>query len=134
MTLTPVERALEIFAIIHLGLMGLSHLVRHRAWAEFFMVLREHGHGGVFVHGFLSLGFGAVILALHRVWVGIPAVLSVLGVLYILKSAQCFLLPGHSLRSLRRVSPERSWEFMAPGAAFLTVALVLTFGLVRMEF
>ena len=131
MTLTPVQQALEIFAIIHLGLMGLSHLVRHRAWAEFFMVLREHGHGGVFVHGFLSLGFGAVILALHRVWVGIPAVLSVLGVLYLVKAAQCFLMPGYSLRSLQRVSLERSWEFMAPGVAFVGVALVLAVGLVR---
>jgi hypothetical protein len=131
MTLTPAERALEIFAIIHLGLMGLSHVVRHRAWAEFFIVLRGHGHGGVFVHGFISLAFGAVILALHRVWVGIPAVLSVLGVLYLLKSAQCFLLPAISLRSLNRVSTERSLMFVAPGIAFLAVALVLTFGLVR---
>jgi hypothetical protein len=131
MTLTPAERALEIFAIIHLGLMGLSHVLRHRAWAEFFIVLREHGRGGVFVHGFLSLAFGAVIFSLHRVWVGIPAVLSVLGVLYLAKSAQCFLLPAVSLRSLDRVSTERSRVFIAPGVAFLAVAMVLTFGLVR---
>ena len=131
MTLTPAERALEIFAIIHLGLMGLSHVVRHRAWAEFFIVLREHGRGGVFVHGFLSLAFGAIILSLHCVWEGIPMVLSVLGALYLVKSAQCFLLPAVSLRSLDRVSTERSRVFIAPGIAFLAVALVLTFGLLR---
>lgn len=131
MTLTATERALEIFAIIHLGLMGLSHVARHRSWAEFFIVLRGHGYGGVFVHGFLSLAFGGVIVAVHRVWVGIPAVLSVLGLLYLLKAAQCFLLPGLSLRSLSRVSTDRSRIFIAPGVAFLAVALVLTFGLVR---
>jgi hypothetical protein len=31
MMLTPIERALEVFAVIHLGLMGLSHIVQHRA-------------------------------------------------------------------------------------------------------
>ena len=35
MTLTPMERGVEIFAVIHLGLMGLSHVVQHRAWAEY---------------------------------------------------------------------------------------------------
>ena len=108
MTLTPMEHALEIFAIIHLGLMGLSHVVRHRAWAEFFILLRGRGYAGVFVHGFLSLAFGSMILAFHRVWSGIPAVLSVLGVLYLLKTLQCFVFPEVSMLSLARVSTERS--------------------------
>ena len=131
MMLTPMERGLEIFAIIHLGLMGLSHVVQHRAWAEFFILLRGRGYAGVFVHGFLSLAFGSMILAFHRVWSGIPAVLSILGVLYLLKTLQCFVFPEVSMRSLGRVSPERSRIFVAPGIVFIAIAAVLTFGLVR---
>ena len=131
MTLTPMEHALEIFAIIHLGLMGLSHIVQHRAWAEFFILLRGRGYAGVFVHGFLSLAFGSMILAFHRVWWGIPAVLSVVGVLYLLKTLQCFVFPGISMRTLARVSPARSRMFVAPGVAFLAVAATLTYGLLR---
>ena len=127
--LTPMERALEVFAVIHLGLMGLSHIVQHRAWAELFIHLRARGHAGVFVHGFLSLGFGSMILAFHRVWSGIPAVLTIVGVLYLLKTLQCFVFPDVSLRSLNRVSLERSRVFMAPGAVFLGIAGVLAYGL-----
>ena len=133
MTITPLERGLEIFAVIHLGLIGLSHIIQHRAWAEFFVLLRGKGYAGVFVHGFLSLGFGAMILAFHRVWSGIPAVLTVVGVLYLVKTVQCFVFPGVSLRSLDRVSVERSWVFVVPGIVFVGLALVIVFGLVRAQ-
>jgi hypothetical protein len=128
-TLTPVERALEIFAVIHFGLIGLSHVLRHRAWAEFFIRLRGRGHAGVFVHGFLSLSFGAVIVALHRVWSGRPMVLSIVGVLYLVKALQCFVFPGLSLRSLERVSLERSRMFVGAGVMFLVVAGVTVMSL-----
>ena len=131
MTLTPLERGLEIFTVIHLALMGLSHIVQHRAWAEFFILLRGRGQPGVFVHGFLSLGFGAMILGFHRVWSGLPLVLTILGMLYLVKSAQCFLWPAVSLRSLERVSVERSWVFAVPGVMFLAVASLMVLSLAR---
>jgi hypothetical protein len=130
MTTTPLERGVEIFAVIHLGLMGVSHVVQHRAWAEFFILLRGKGYAGVFVHGFLSLGFAAMILGFHRVWSGIPMVLTILGVLYLVKSVQCFLLPEVSMRSLNRVTLERSRMFVGAGVMFLVVAGVVVIGLV----
>ena len=131
MMLTPIERAVEVFALIHLGLIGLSHVFQHRAWAEFFIALRERGRAGVFVHGFLSLAFGAVVVALHRVWSGPAAVLSVAGVLWLVKAVQCFLQPGLSLRSLNRVTMERSRMFIGAGVMFLTVATATAIALVR---
>ena len=130
MTITPLERALEIFAVIHLGLMGLSHIMQHRAWAEFFILLRGKGYAGVFVHGFLSLGFGAMILGFHRVWSGIPMVLTIVGVLYLGKSLQCFLLPEVSMRSLNRVTLDGSRMFVGAGVMFLVVAGTVVVGLV----
>ena len=126
-----MTRALEIFALIHLSLMGLSHVLHHRAWAEFFITLREMGYGGVFVHGFLSLGFGSMILAFHRVWSGEPMALTILGVLYLVKTVQCFLLPEVSLRSLNRVTLEGSRVFMGAGAMLLAFAAATTIALVR---
>jgi len=131
MTLTPMERGVEIFAVIHLGLMGVSHVVQHRAWAEFFILLREKGYAGVFVHGFLSLGFAAMILGFHRVWSGFPMVLSVVGVLYLGKSLQCFLLPEVSMRSLNRVRLENSRVFVAAGMMFLVIAGLVVAGWIR---
>ena len=124
-------RSLEIFALIHLALIGLSHVVQHRAWAEFFIRLRSIGYGGVFVHGFLSLGFGSMILAFHRVWSGAPMALTILGVLYLLKTAQCFMLPGLSMRSLNRVTLEGSRVFIGAGVMMLAFAAATTIALVR---
>ena len=130
MTTTPLERAVEIFAVIHLGLMGVSHIVQHRAWAEFFILLRARGYAGVFVHGFLSLGFAAMILGFHRVWSGVPMLLSVVGVLYLGKSLQCFLLPEVSMRSLNRVTVDGSRVFVGAGVMFLVIAGIVVVGLV----
>src|SRR4029079_12352981 len=117
--------------VIQLTLVGLSHVVHHRRWAAFFIGLRGPGYGGVFVHGFLSLGFGAMILAFHRVWSGTPLVLTIVGVLYLMKTLQCFLLPEVSVRSLDRVTMERSRVFIGAGVAFLLIATATTIALVR---
>lgn len=124
-------RALEIFAVTQLTIVGLSHIVRHRAWAEFFIQLGALRHSGVFLHGLLSLAFGAMILALHPVWSGTPLVLTIVGVLYLMKTVQCFVSPNVSLRSLERVTPERSRVFIGVGVFFLAIALVTTISLAR---
>ena len=126
-----MTRGLEIFALIHLALMGLSHVLQHRAWAEFFIRLRNMGYGGVFVHGFLSLGFGSMILAFHRVWSGAPMVLSICGVLYLVKTLQCFLLPEVSMRSLNRVTLEGSRVFIGAGVMLLLFAGVSAIALAK---
>jgi hypothetical protein len=126
-----MTRALEIFAIIQLTIVGLSHVMRHRAWAEFFIRLSALGYGGVFLHGLLSLAFGTMIFAFHRVWSGLPLVLTIVGVLYLAKTAQCFLLPALSLRSLNRVTLERSRVFIGVGVVFLLIAGVTTIAVIR---
>ena len=122
-----MERGLEIFAAIHFLIVGLSHIFQRHAWVDFFVWLRERGHAGVFVHGFLSLWFGSMILAFHSVWSGLPAVLTVVGCAYTLKAALCFLLPATQMRTLGRVSHERAWELAVPGVAFVALAGMLSY-------
>jgi hypothetical protein len=124
-----VERALELFATIQFLIVGLSHVFQRHAWVEFFVWLRGRGHAGVFVHGFLSLGFGSMILAFHNVWSGLPAVLTVVGCLYTLKAGLCFLFPATQLRTLSRVSHERAWELAVPGAGYVMLAAILSYTL-----
>lgn len=127
--MTPVERATEVFAVIQFTIVGLSHILRPRDWADFFIWLRERGHAGVFVHGFLSLWFGSIVLAFHNVWTGLPTVLTVVGCLYLAKAVLCFLLPWTQMRTLGRVSRERAWEFVFPGVVYVAVAGVLAYSL-----
>src|SRR5262245_28174583 len=68
--LKAMEQSTELLAtILFLGI-GLSHLLQPLAWVEFFTWLRQRGRAGVFVEGFMCLGFGALIVAFHNVWSG----------------------------------------------------------------
>jgi hypothetical protein len=58
-------------------------------------------------------------------------VLTLVGVLYVMKTVQCFVLPGMSMGSLNRVTLERSRVFIGVGVMFLVLALVMTVSLVR---
>ena len=58
-----MERAVEIYAIINLTVIGISHVVRPRVWIDFFIVLRERGEAGVFAVAFLNLIFGSIVVA-----------------------------------------------------------------------
>src|SRR5215203_1150168 len=120
-----MERAIEILAVIQLTIIGLSHIVHHRAWAEFIIWLRSKGDPGVFANGFLSLTAGSLIFGFHRVWSGIPLVLTVFGILNILKAASGFLFPARAMRSMERVSLERSRDFVAAGFISLALAAVV---------
>ena len=126
-----MERAIQLFAVIQLTVIGVSHLVHHRAWAEFFIWLRGRGMAGVFANGFISLAMGSMIVGFHRVWTGVPMVLTIFGVLNLMKAAQAFLLPARAMRLMNRVSLERSWEFAAAGAVALVLAAVTAYGYVR---
>ena len=128
--MVAVERAVQIFAVIHLLTMGLSHILAPRAWAEFFIGLRERGHAGVFVVGFMSLGFGSIIAAFHQVWAGIPLVLTLLGWAQVLKAAIYFSFPAFGLRRLEMVSIERAHLFIYPGIVLTLLGLLIAYHLV----
>jgi hypothetical protein len=122
-------RAIELLAVIQFTLIGLSHIVQRHAWVDFFLWLGAKGRVGALANGFFSLAMGSLIVAFHPVWSGVPVVLTIFGVLNLVKAAQCFLLPDVALRSMQRVSHERAREFVAAGVAMLVVAGVTVAGM-----
>lgn len=125
-----MERTVALFALIHLTIMGISHIAAPRAWVDFFVRLREQGHRGVFVVAFMSLGFGSIIAAFHQVWSGWPLVLTLLGWAQVLKAGIYFIRPEFGLRKLQRVTPERSREFIYAGVGLLVLAALVAVPLV----
>ena len=123
-----MERSVEVFAVIMFGVIGLSHLVRPKAWVDYFILLRSKGEAGAFVDGFLHLPLAGFIIAFHNVWSGIPAVLTVLGWCFLIKSLLRFCAPKLGLRMMGRVSVERAWEFQAAGAALIVLAGLIGYG------
>jgi hypothetical protein len=123
-----MERSVEVVAVVLSGVLGLSHILQHKAWAEFFIFLRGKGEAGAFVDGFLNLPVAGVIIAFHNVWSGIPAVLTLVGWCLLIKSLIRFLAPKLALRVMSRVSVERSWEFQVAGAALVALAGLIGYG------
>jgi hypothetical protein len=123
-----MERSVEFLAVILFGVIGLSHIVQHKAWAEFFILLRGNGEGGVFVEGLLNLPLAGIIIGFHNVWSGMPVVLTLVGWCLLFKSLLRFCLPKYGLMLLGRVSVERSWEFQVAGAGLLVIAGFVGYG------
>lgn len=126
-----MERAIEVIAAISFLVIGISHVVQPRAWAEFFVWLRGKGAIGSFANGFLSLWFGALVVGFHNVWTGIPALLTVIGWAQVVKGAVAFVHPPLALKSMGRVSLENARMFVAPGAAMAAIGGLLVYHLVR---
>lgn len=126
-----VQRSAEWFALVTCVVVGLSHLLQPKAWAEVFAALQRLGRPGAFANGGLSLVPGAAIVATHRVWSGPAVVLTLLGCLLVLKGAVCFLAPGVALRGMGRAGAGRGREFVAGGVMLLAVAGVLSYVLWR---
>ena len=126
---TELVKAVELYAALHMTVIGLSHVLQPTAWVRFFQRLNAHGTTGAFANGFLSLMFGSIIVAFHNVWEGGAVVLTLLGWAQIVKAAVAFMVPELSLRSMRRVSLDRLWEFQVAGFVFLAIAAWLAFRL-----
>jgi hypothetical protein len=124
-----MERSVEILAVVLFGVIGLSHVVQPRAWVDYFIFIRGKRETGAFIDGLVHLPLSALIIGFHNVWSGIPAVLTVLGWLFLIKSILRFCLPTLALRMMARVSVERAWEFQAAGVVLLLIAGLLGFGL-----
>ena len=87
------------------------------------------GDFGNFFNAFLTLGIGSLIVSFHNVWTGIPAVLTVLGWLYVAKGALYFFAPSVGLASIERVSPENARKFVVPGVFLVALSLLLAYSL-----
>lgn len=110
-----MELAVNKLAIISFFIIGVSHIVRPRVWARYFMEMSERGEVGSFQSALLHLPMGVLIVSFHNVWTGLPVVLTLVGWGLVLKSFIYFVSPGHGARVLARVSLERSWEFVVAG-------------------
>jgi uncharacterized protein YjeT (DUF2065 family) len=124
-----MEEAIQKLAIICFFLTGLSHIFQPRVWVNLFIAIREKQETGAFINGFIHYPIGAIIVAFHNVWHGIPMILTLIGYGLLLKGLICFVFPKLALISLNRVSIDRSWEFVAAGIFAVALAGLFLYSL-----
>ncbi|MCY7374453.1 MAG: hypothetical protein LH472_00570 [Pyrinomonadaceae bacterium] len=86
---------------------------------------------GAFINAFIHFPLGAIIVAFHNVWRGIPMILTLLGCGLLVKGFVNFVFPKFGLKTLERVSPEKSWEFVVAGIFSIGIALLLLYSLLN---
>jgi uncharacterized protein YjeT (DUF2065 family) len=123
-----MERAIEILVAVCYFVIGASHILWPRGWAEFFVALRGRGAVGSFTVAFVHFPLGALIVSFHNVWTGLPVVVTLAGWGLVVKGFLYFVHPRHAERMLRHVSVERPREFVYAGLfglAFASFSLYL---------
>ena len=125
-----MEIAIEKLVALCCFVIGLSHILQPQVWARLFMLWREKGEVGAFYTGLLHFPLGALIVAFHNVWQGIPIVVTLLGWGWTLKGLLYLTYPKWSMRMLARVSLKRSWEFAVAGAGMFAIGLLISYSLV----
>ena len=126
-----MELAVTKLAILCFFVTGVSHIVQPRAWARFFMTLHNKGDVGSFINALLHFPLGVFIVSFHNVWSGLPIVLTLIGWGLVLKGFIYLVLPGLGLKSLGRVSLQKSWEFVVAGVFSIGISGLLIVSLLR---
>lgn len=132
MTADDLHFGVRLFAIINFAVIGVSHILAPRAWAEYFILLQGQGRAGVFTVAFATLAFGSIIAAFHNVWAWPWLLLTLLGWAQVLKAFVYFAFPAFGLKQFGTVSVERAWMFAIGGLFLLGGAgffVALLFGL-----
>jgi len=124
-----MEEAIEKLAVISFFLIGVSHIFQPKVWVNFFIDIREKGEVGAFINAFIHFPLGALIVAFHNVWHGIPMILTLMGYGLLLKGFINFVFPKFGLKTLEQVSPEKSWGFVVAGFFSVGIALLFLYSL-----
>lgn len=126
-----LERAVELFVVINLAVIGLSHAVAPRAWVDWFQRLHVKGPAGVFDYAFVCLSFGSIVASLHSVWRGLPLVVTLIGWAQVGKGAIYFAFPAFGLKQIERMTPTRSYLLRRAGIVMLAITAGLGCSLFR---
>jgi uncharacterized protein YjeT (DUF2065 family) len=118
-----METGIERLTALAFVITGLSHIAAPRAWARFFIDMRERGEVGGFLNAYVHIPLGLLIVAFHWIWTWPAMVVTLVGCALTLKGLLYFLWPELALRSMAHVSEESAWKFRIVGVPAVAVGL-----------
>lgn len=124
-----MEIAIERLVALSCFVVGVSHIIQSRIWVELFMHWREKGDVGVFYTALLHLNLGALIVAFHNVWQGLPLLVTVLGWGWTIKGLLYLIFPRVGRRLLERISFARAHEFVVAGVVLVIISMLIAWSL-----
>lgn len=116
-----VERLTAIVFVVT----GLSHIAAPRAWARFFMAMRDRSAVPGFLNAYVHGPLGFLIVAFHWLWTWPAILVTLIGCALALKGAIHFVRPQLALKTMARVSEEKAGEFRIAGFGALLLGAVI---------
>lgn len=120
-----MEAGIERLTALVFIITGLSHVAAPKAWARFFIDMREKGEIAGFYNAFVHIPLGLLILAFHPVWSGPGLLVTLIGCALTLKGTIYFLWPALALRGLAHVSEESAWKFRVAGVPAVLLGMFI---------
>ncbi|HEY1764497.1 MAG TPA: hypothetical protein VGF85_06215 [Opitutaceae bacterium] len=121
----PSQHAIELFALLNFGIVGLSLVVQPNAWATYFEWMRREGEAGAVIYGLLCVLWGSLIVSFHPTWHGFLVILPAFGVLQTFEGFVFLVAPSFGLRILAFFTRERQWVIRLLGLIALILALYI---------
>lgn len=120
-----MELAVVRLAIVCFFVIGVSHILKPRVWAQFFARLHDLGEVGSFINALLHFPLGVIIVSFHNVWRGLPIVLTLIGWSLVLKSCFYFVFPHVGIKVLKRASRGSIAESIVAGIFSIGISVLL---------
>jgi hypothetical protein len=130
----PSQRAIEVFAFLNFGIIGLSLVIRPVAWARYLSWMRREGEAGAVIYGLFCVLWGSLIVSFHRTWNGMLVILPIFGAIQVLEGFAFLLAPAFGLRLLGFFSEENFAPLRVLGLIALVLAAVIGVVLVPLSY
>ena len=123
-------QSIELFTAINLFIIGLSHLIQPKSWVDFFLFLHSKGNVGNIINALIAIGLGSLILSFHFVWNWPWLLVTVYGLLQVIKGLIYLLKPSIGIRNIGSVTMEKANKFRWVGLLIFIFSLLIIYGLV----
>jgi len=98
--------------MLNFAIVGLSLLIRPRAWARYFAWMRREGEAGAVIYGLFCVLWGSLIVSFCMTWHGLLIVLPAFGALQLLEGLVFLLAPTFGLQVMAAFNEEGRGLFL----------------------
>lgn len=120
-------QSIEILVAINLLLVGVSHYVQPGMWVKFFQLLSSKKEAGNVFNALLSSAFGSLIISFHWVWEGPMMVVTIYGLLQLMKGTVYLIWPTVGINSIAKVNMENAAKFKTVGIGMTLMGILLLY-------
>lgn len=120
-----MEQSIQFMTSISLIIFGLSYLTSANDWIMWIEHLERQGRRASLTLGSVNLLIGSFILAFHWIWQGWPLLVSLIGVIALVKAGTYLLCPGWLPAKLSKIHKQLPGWLKISGLILIIAGIVI---------